>query len=744
MKGIHVLEDETSVKARVRISASRQVEKVFRGPNLTINIQKARDWRQQVRLDNGLKAEDALPEHLDRVVKNGVVKIRARVPYSVDAKRPYRTFAEDEVEEAEAWVNRAIEARNAGLPLPEPATTKLTEPEESPDPLFGVACRAWHDRYTREVTDAGRSGEKSNKDREALITTKLVEAKIGAKRLAEIEDTDIVELVVEMAADGYSKGTQGTVLWAIQKTYSYSGAKGWCRPGMSPAYGILARKPTIGPDGRGVGGSRPGRKRPPYPIETAATLLERVRRFEGDEFALALIFSRFLGMRVAETFAPRLEDVDELRRQIYVHAQRGAYWKVKETETETGETKIVTKTNVPWTKNKAGTRRIPVPDVVWPYVEAQLRRREAEGAQGDAWLLACSGYAEGTLTECVRKVLRKQSKDLISRKDGIEDWYLTHDGRNQCSTDLLLAGVAGPLRSAVMGHSLDSQREGASAVTLGVYTSTHYGSDDRDDVLSDHDVALAEVAKQYDTFIRKRLGGRPLIAETPASLTTTDWLTAAQTAEILGLTARQVHKLVKPGIFEGVILPTEKSHDCAYTSAILFPRSQVEAELARRENSLSLPMLTGELNALGYNLTMFQLLPFVEANRVPFTKISPNRFAFPQTSVDLLIDLFQQREEFLATHFYLDQMRNELGLKVYAALLQRWKARGLISPVTPPIAKVGVGVGFKEGVSEWFLRSEVIRVWNVTQPPSQQVATPPERVHAPRSRSGRAKLQATG
>jgi hypothetical protein len=309
---------------------------------------------------------------------------------------------------------------------------------------------------------------------------------------------------------------------------------------------------------------------------------------------------------------------------------------------------------------------------------------------------------------------------------------------------LLLAKVNPVLLSVVAGHELDSQREGAAAVTLGVYTSTHYGADDRDDTISDHDIALAEVAKQYDGFIRERLGGASLIAETPESLNTADWLTAVQAAEILGLSASHTRKLVQRGTLTSEERPTGNIYKNK-RSINLIPREEVEAELARRENSLSLEGLTREFNALGYNLTSWQLLPFAKANEVAFTK-SGGRLAFPPASADLLLGLLEGRAEFLATHFIYAQMRAELGPKFYPALLQRWKARDLIRPVTPPIAHVGVGVGFREGyvVDEWFLRSDVIRVWNLTQPPSWGVPVAPERVPAPRSRSGRPGLEATG
>lgn len=726
MKGITVLADGTSVLARVKTkiqaddgtSKDRLQKKTFRGPSLDRNLEKARAWRSRIR---GEQAIRDLPEGIRRAKRTNGYALVATVATWADEKRPSRTFAEDDLEAAVAWLARANEARSAGLPLPEPdssaAPSRQTQ-APTQDVLLGVAVREWLDSFYGEKLAAGKTQPTNVRTITRLSENFIVDV-IGSYRLNDITTKEhLVPLVEGMAKRGFSTGQQRRVIWVLNSTFLYANSVGWTN--RNPAHLLQAREPISAEEVAKISGNvskgrgKNTRTRPPAHPKKMAMLLGRIRATYGDEFALAVALQRYMGLRLSESLGPTIADVDRFRRQLKVTKQRGHRFEKLD---ETGCRVISTRSEN--TKSRAGTRVLPIPDFLWGEVEAQLDRRIAAGAQSADPLILCEGEPEEFLGMAIREAVKKHSQGLLRRNTGEEGEYLPHDFRHQYESDLFNAGVPDLLQSYLLGHSLNRKSD-AAAVTVKTYLHDYQESEwERDDeTLTDFDLTLRDAAEQVNTHVLRALDGTPLISPRDEAFAVTsssaqasnaeEWLTLAEAAELLGVTPSRVYQMVSRGQLTVAITDPVTGHPYRVGTSRrpvkVVPASEVSAATLGQVPLIEVArLLAGEL---GQTLDADRVAGFAEDAGIAYESLNGHTRVIAAGDLDRLCEVIRTWFEFKKSHWAAYTAASELGVAV--GLIQRSADRGLLTPVETPVA-------FRSGrAQQWFRQQDVVEaVWNL-------------------------------
>lgn len=711
MKGITVLNDGVSVFARVKTKAKnpdgtskdRVQKKTFRGGSLEKNLERAKSWRARMR---GLDDEDRLPEGIRRVKRANGFALIATLPTWADERRPARSFPPDALEAACAWLDRATQARAAGLPLPEPIPNAPSHiATDTSAPLFGVAARTWLDSFYAEKAAAGKVNRQRVKDVTGFLETHIIPT-LGAYRLEELEtDLHLKPAIENLASRGYSITVQKIYLWVLKSTFDYAIARGWSS--QNPATLLQPRPPAAKPAaGKRAGRGAENRSRPPAHPRKMAVLLGRLKARYGEEFALAVALERYMGLRISESLAPTIGDVDSLRHQIKVTKQRGRRHLVVKADGE----EVVVGQN-PRTKTAAGTRVLPVPDFLWPLVEGHVQARLAEGASADDPLMRFDGLVETNIAGNIRKAVRLCSTGILKKKSGEDGHYLPHDFRHQYETDLFNAGVSDLIQSYLLGHSL-TNKSNAAAVTLKTYLHDYQESEwERPDAITDFDRTLHAAAEKVDGFIVQALDGRPLLAEDGAK----DWLTFAEAAEVLGVTKSYIYHLVKQGDIQ-----SHKTNPETGLSYRLGKNGHPVAVLAADEvaglsySGLPVAEAIRVFATVNNSLTTELLLAICRENDINLLKTSRFGWVVPEEDVERLQSVLTLRSDFLKDHWSANAAARTLGVSLTS--VQRAVSLGLLSAVEPPVAMVVSG----GQVSTWYAKKETLDALVKTLPPAKQ------------------------
>lgn len=157
------------------------------------------------------------------------------------------------------------------------------------------------------------------------------------------------------------------------------------------------------------------------------------------------LIQMFMGLRIGETLALSTHNIDLQNKKIYV--------KRTLSKDELGNT-IMGKT----TKTYAGTRTVPIPDFILPYIIEQIQIAKNQN-NNDEELLFKPENSSYTITENVNKEL----KGILKRHFDIYD-ITSHSLRHTFGTRCIESGMVPVVVQRLMGHTDIS-------TTLNTYTS---------------------------------------------------------------------------------------------------------------------------------------------------------------------------------------------------------------------------------------------------------------------------------
>ena len=159
-----------------------------------------------------------------------------------------------------------------------------------------------------------------------------------------------------------------------------------------------------------------------------------------NEFLIQL----FMGLRIGECLALSTSDIDLKNKSVFIH----------KTLTKDINGRIILSDK---TKTKAGTRYVPIPEPLFPYVVEQMKYCK-EQTNNDDKLLFKPPFNRYTDAENVNRTL-----DRILKSLGIEHMS-SHSLRHTYATRSIEAGVTPVVLQKLMGHTDIS-------ITLNTYTS---------------------------------------------------------------------------------------------------------------------------------------------------------------------------------------------------------------------------------------------------------------------------------
>ena len=152
----------------------------------------------------------------------------------------------------------------------------------------------------------------------------------------------------------------------------------------------------------------------------------------------------FMGLRIGECLALSTSDIDLKNKSVFIH----------KTLTKDINGRIILSDK---TKTKAGTRYVPIPDSLFPYIVEQMKYCK-EQPNNDDKLLFKPPFNQYTDAENVNRALDKILKSL-----GIEHMS-SHSLRHTYATRSIEAGLTPVVLQKLMGHTDIS-------ITLNTYTS---------------------------------------------------------------------------------------------------------------------------------------------------------------------------------------------------------------------------------------------------------------------------------
>lgn len=157
------------------------------------------------------------------------------------------------------------------------------------------------------------------------------------------------------------------------------------------------------------------------------------------------LLQMYMGLRVGETLALSTHDIDLKNKKVNIHRTLTTDGK--------GATKMGNKT-----KTYAGTRIVPLPDFLYPYIVEQMKFAESQENNEEKLL-----FKPNRLKYARRKTVNDELKRILKRNFDITD-ISTHSLRHTFGTRCIESGMAPVVVQRLMGHKDIS-------VTLNTYTS---------------------------------------------------------------------------------------------------------------------------------------------------------------------------------------------------------------------------------------------------------------------------------
>ena len=542
---------------------------------------------------------------------------------------------------AREWRADAREAREAGLPVPEPRR----EAARATPTYEQLAKHPRRKRFGRGRRPGPETQRRQMRDRELHVFPV-----IGSIPVDQVRYEDVEAIVDRIVDKELSRSTCSRVLQLVRKDFEF---------GIT--LDLVGRNPAahVPSDGKDSGG--------PVEVYVSMAAMVAVTALLVGGFQVAAWLQRGCGLRLGEALGLRISDIDYEYRTVSPRDQRSGS-KVQ-TDHHDSSARSYVKGGL---KSEAAQRVVPVPNLVWELLTEYIDRvhRDDYGNIKDPEAFLCQtprgvdgsgGYAAA--------VKRSTARLGLTDKNGRA--ATTHCLRKSYSTDLDRPHIRGKARSQVLGHA-NRPSDGEADVTATTYSLDKLPED------------LQQVVDQID----EQLAGIETLRHTEPVVSYDDerWMTVEDAKGVLGLDSPEgVRHLIRTGT-----LKVRQFKAARQPNQLLVDAESVQEERRQRDSLLSLADLSRR-----YGISPTPMQKVLRAlgiatieGRVGYARVWVDKGDLPVVSAH-----FAAREEFLRDHVTMDEASHLLRCSSRAI-------RGLAScgtleevPVPDPILTRGMQGG---------------------------------------------------
>jgi excisionase family DNA binding protein len=525
-------------------------------------------------------------------------RFQARVQLGGEKSNRYVSAEFDTLDEAKAWQAESNARRLRGEEIIRPARKRDSAPDRKPI-VFGdfveQLMREWYDR-TRSADHRGGSS-RSGAVRPATLASyrRRLDTHIlpvwGRVQLTEMTAEKVNRWAAGLARKGYARSTQQEILGLFGSIVRHAVARGY-----------LDRDITY--EARPIEPVKPLRQKAsedavlrPLTWPEVAAIADSMHR----DLRPALWTQWLLGLRSGELCGLRLSNLildTELDGAAGTCGgivdfsgsnARQRTWHAEVSISEHGKVEAnSTVADVEWTKTNSSRRRIPVPTVL-----ARLLRQHIDehhkSASDDSHVFrntVGSPLTPASWAALFDSAASRAGLGFDPTGDAGLEWKLVpHFSRKNLNTWLALADVSGPVRSRILGHTLNEaqsdRRSSGGRGDAAILTDTIYR------IIGDAE--LVSAMSVIDRAVRDKLGDHL------GQVDVERWITVTEAAETLGLTRQTVRRMIQDGLLVAKLVPATHRRNLCWHIDPSSLRDALETETAHSDNRLSMMAAAAEI-----------------------------------------------------------------------------------------------------------------------------------------------------